>query len=75
MENENNDIERGIIYLALSNLIKDSLEFLEGSQEISKEDRNFIENIIYEADRIMDKYEKGFENKPGCIGRPNWDEI
>lgn len=69
-----------IIYLALSNLIANSLDSLEGIKKLPLEQRNeddikMLEYIISQAEPLEEEYRKIIQEEPIHIERPNWDEM
>lgn len=69
-----------IIYLALSNLIANSLDSLEGIKKLPLEQRNeddikMLEYIISQAEPLEKEYRKLIHGEPTHIERPNWDEM
>ena len=69
-----------IIYLALSNLIANSLDSLEGIKKLPLEQRNeddikMLEYIISQAEPLEEGYRKIIQEEPIHIERPNWDEM
>jgi len=69
-----------IIYLALSNLIANSLDSLEGIKKLPPEQRNeddikMLEYIISQAEPLEEEYRKLIQEEPTHIERPNWDEM
>lgn len=69
-----------IIYLALSNLIANSLDSLEGIKKLPLEQRNeddikMLEYIISQAEPLEKEYRKLIQGEPTHIERPNWDEM
>ena len=69
-----------IIYLALSNLIANSLDSLEGIKKLTPEQRNeddikMLEYIISQAEPLEEEYRKLIQVEPTHIERPNWDEM
>lgn len=69
-----------IIYLALSNLIANSLDSLEGIKKLPPEQRNeddikMLEYIISQAEPLEEEYRKLIQKEPTHIERPNWDEM
>lgn len=70
--------ERGIIYLAISNLIKDCIESLEGIEKLPKEannneDSEMLNYILEEAIKLEEKYRPLETELP--IDRPNWKAL
>jgi len=68
-----------IIYLALSNLIINSSEALEGIKKLpleqqNKEDIELLQYILSEAQILEEEYRKKIKGDVG-ISRPNWDEM
>ena len=69
-----------IIYLALSNLIANSLDSLEGIKKLPKtpeniEEAEMLEYIISQAIPLEEEYRKRIQGEPTHIERPNWDEM
>lgn len=73
-------VKEQIIYLALSNLIANSLDTLEGIKKLplEKQDEDeikMLEYIISEASPLEVEYRSIISNEPNHIDRPNWDEM
>lgn len=72
--------ERELIYFAISNLIKDCLESLDGMQKLppdaySKEEREMLEYICFRAQQLEEKYRCEIEKEALSIQRPNWADL
>ena len=71
---------REIIYLALSNLIANTLEALEGINKLPQEqqdieEKQMLEYIVSQAIPIEEEYRNLINEEPTTIDRPNWDEM
>lgn len=74
------DDERELIYLAISNLIKNCYESLEIMQKLpkeqySEEDFEFVQYILNRALQVEEKLRKELDGEPITINRPNWDNL
>ena len=72
--------KREIIYIALSNLISNSLEALEGMKKLPPTKENIeeitmLEYIISEALPLEEEYRKLLKGDSVTIQRPNWEEL
>lgn len=74
--------ERELIYLAISNLIKDCLESLEGIEKLpieqqKEDDKEMLKYILGRASTLEEKYREGLiEHKTDLtISRPNWADL
>lgn len=74
------DSERIIIYLAISNLIINCIETLDGMEKLppeqySQEDFEMTQSILEQAMAIEEKYRTEVEEMPSTIQRPNWENL
>ena len=68
------------VYLAISNLIINCLETLDGMEKLppeqySQEDFEMTQSILEQAMAIEEKYRTEIEEMPSTIQRPNWENL